>query len=70
MLALWTAVTFFLLLARAYSKANLTMRRLAVSEMTFRLMPESSLTLFPVASLTSSRSLAVSAFPSSNSMPE
>ncbi len=69
MLALCTAVTFFRLLARAYSKANFTMRRLPVSEIILRLMPESVLTLLPLVSLTSSISLAASGVPSSNSMP-
>ena len=52
MLALWTAVTLRRLLARAYSKANLTMRRLAATEMYLMLIAESLLELLvPVCAI-------------------
>ncbi len=53
----------------AYSKANLTMRRLPISEITFRLNPASSPISSPLVSVINLLSLAVSGVPFSNSMP-
>ncbi len=69
MLALCTAVTLCRSLARAWSKANRTMRSVAKTEMGLIEIPESGRMRAPVRSATKSISSAVPGRPCSNSMP-
>ena len=68
--ALWTAVTFLRPFSRAYSKANLTIRSVPVTQIGLIEMPESGRIFLPFESLLMSAiSSAVSGLPCSNSMP-
>ena len=69
MLALCTAVTLRRPSVRAWSKANCTMRRVAVIEIGLIERPESARIVRPVRRAMVSMASAVAASPSSSSMP-